>query len=159
VTDRILGIDPGSRVTGYGVIELEGQNRRLVECGVIKTKSTDPLPLRLQMIHEGLTDVMQRCGPDSIAIESVFAAKNVRSTIILSQARGAILLSAALANLPVHEYSPATIKKTIVGNGRAAKDQVGYMVQQLLRLKTAPTPDDAADAVAIALTQAMTVRL
>lgn len=158
MTDRILGVDPGTRVTGYGVVERNGSSQTLVECGVIRTRPNQAPAERLLALHEGLTAVIGRCQPSAVAVESVFAAKNIRSTIVLGQARGAIMLTAASSGLDVVEITPATVKKTIVGNGRAAKQQVAFMVQRLLRLKSPPTPDDAADGVAVALTHAMTLR-
>jgi crossover junction endodeoxyribonuclease RuvC len=138
-------------VLGFGVIE-SGNPATLVECGVVRTSATHALQLRLVTVHEGVTELIQRHRPDVIAVEGVFYGKNVRSAIVLSHARGVILLAAAQAGIPTHEYSPAQVKKSVVGRGAALKNQVGYAVMQLLRLRTAPKPADAADAVAIALT-------
>ena len=150
---RVLGIDPGTAVLGYGVVET-GQSRqpRLLECGALTTKARDPLPARLLVIHDGTGALLARHRPDAMAVESSFYGKNVRTTVVLSHARGVILLAAEQAGVPVTEYSPAVVKKTIVGRGGALKPQVGYMVAQLLRLKSAPEPADAADGVAVALT-------
>jgi len=149
----VLGIDPGTAVLGYGVVET-GQSRqpRLLECGALTTKARDPLPTRLRVIHDGTGELLARHRPDAMAVESSFYGKNVRTTVVLSHARGVILLAAEQAGVPVTEYSPAVVKKTIVGRGGALKPQVGYMVAQLLRLKSAPEPADAADGVAVALT-------
>ena len=136
---------------GFGVIE-SGHPATLVECGVVRTPATQALQLRLAAVHEGVTELIARHRPDAIAVEGVFYGKNVRSAIVLSHARGVILLAAAQAGIPTHEYSPAQVKKSVVGRGAALKNQVGYAVMQLLRLRTAPKPADAADAVAIALT-------
>ena len=136
---------------GFGVID-SGAPATLVECGVVRTPAAQPLPLRLAVIHEGVTELIARHRPDAIAVEGVFYGKNVRSAIVLSHARGVILLAAQQAGIPTHEYSPAQVKKSVVGRGAALKNQVGYAVAQLLRLRTAPKPADAADAVAIALT-------
>jgi crossover junction endodeoxyribonuclease RuvC len=150
---RVLGIDPGTAVLGYGVVESQaGRSARLVECGILQTKARDPLPARLRVIYDGITDLIARHRPDAVAVESVFYAKNARTTVVMSHARGVILLAAEEAGLPIGEYSPAMVKKTVVGRGAAMKPQVGYMVAQLLRLKAAPSPSDAADGVAIALT-------
>ncbi|MBA3522435.1 MAG: crossover junction endodeoxyribonuclease RuvC [Gemmatimonadales bacterium] len=150
---KVLGIDPGTAVLGYGVVESEaGRHPRLVECGTLTTRARDPLSSRLLVIHEGTTTLLVRHRPDAVAVESAFYGKNVRTTVVLSHARGVILLAAEQAQLPIAEYSPALIKKTIVGRGAALKPQVGYMVAQLLRLKSPPTPSDAADGVAVALT-------
>lgn len=119
---------------------------------MIRTAARDPLPERLRTVHDGVAALIERHHPEVIAVEGVFYARNVRSTIVLGHARGVILLAAAEAGCPVMEYSPAMVKKTVVGRGAAAKPQVGYMVAQLLRLTRAPSPADAADAVAIALT-------
>ena len=139
---------------GFGVIE-SGPPATLIECGVVRTRATQPLQLRLAAIHEGVTELVSRHRPDAIAVEGIFYGKNVRSAIVLSHARGVILLAAAQAGIPTHEYSPAQVKKSVVGRGAALKAQVGYAVAQLLRLRTAPKPADAADAVAIALTHLM----
>lgn len=125
---------------------------RLVECGVVRTRAADALPIRLQQIHDGLTEVIERLAPDVLAVEGIFSAVNARSSIILSHARGVILLAGAQRGLRVSEYSPAQIKKAVVGRGAAVKPQVGFMVARLLKLKSAPTPADAADGVAVAIT-------
>ena len=150
---RVLGVDPGTAVTGYGVVDASPTGLgQLVECGVVRTQAADPLPIRLQQIHDGLTEVIERLAPDVLAVEGIFSAVNVRSTIILSHTRGVILLAGAQRGLQVMEYSPAQIKKAVVGRGAAVKPQVGYMVARLLKLKSAPSPADAADGVAVALT-------
>ena len=112
----------------------------------------ETLPDRLRVIFEGLTEIIERHRPDVVAVEGVFYATNVRTTVVLGHARGVVLLAAAMAELPVMEYSPAIVKKTVVGRGGALKPQVGFMVARLLQLKTPPTPADAADGVAVALT-------
>lgn len=149
----MLGVDPGTAVTGYGVVEpAEGHLGHLVECGVIRTESHAPLPQRLGTIYDDVTQLIERHRPVALALESVFHAKNVRTTVTLGQARGVILLAAERRGLRIAEFPPATVKKSIVGTGRAAKPQVGFMVQKLLKLAAPPTPDDAADGVALALT-------
>ena len=125
---------------------------RLVECGVFRTRPRDPLPARLAQVHEGLRELIERHRPDVLAVEDIFYATNVRTTVVLGHARGVILLAGAQAGLPVAEYSPALVKKTVVGRGAALKPQVGYMVAKLLKLESPPSPADAADAVAVALT-------
>ena len=152
---RVLGIDPGTATVGYGVVERTaslGPAARLVECGVLRTRPRDQLPLRLAVIHEGLQELIARHRPDVLAVEDIFYATNVRTTVVLGHARGVILLAGAQAGVAVAEYSPALVKKTVVGRGAALKPQVGYMVAKILQLKTAPSPADAADAVAVALT-------
>lgn len=155
----MLGIDPGTAVTGYGVVSTDarGQNT-LVECGVIRTVAAQPLPLRLVDIHEGIVELIARHKPDRVAVESVFYARNVRTTIVLGHARGVILLAAAAAGLEIDEFPPAEIKKAIAGTGAATKEQIQFMVARLLRLKAAPQPADAADGVAAALCSCLTPR-
>jgi crossover junction endodeoxyribonuclease RuvC len=149
---RVLGIDPGTAVLGFGLVETgAGRQPRLVECGTLTTPARDPLPSRLRVIHEGVTALLIRHQPDAVAVESAFYGKNVRTTVVLSHARGVILLAAEQHGIPIAEYSPAQVKKTVVGRGAALKPQVAYMVAQLLRLKSAPQPADAADGVAVAL--------
>ncbi|MGH7509632.1 MAG: crossover junction endodeoxyribonuclease RuvC [Gemmatimonadales bacterium] len=153
---KVLGIDPGTAVLGYGVLE-SGTDRqaRLLECGTLTTGSRDPLPARLRILHEGIAGLLARHAPDIMAVETAFYGKNVRTAVVLSHARGVILLAAEIAGVEIAEYPPALIKKTIVGRGAALKPQVGYMVAQLLRLKAPPAPADAADGVAVALTHLM----
>jgi len=156
----VLGIDPGTATTGYGVVEGEGTGAlRLVECGVIRTRPRDPLPERLKEIYAGVLELIERHRPDALAIEDVFYARNVRTTVVLGHARGVILLAASQSRLDIAEYPPAEIKKTVVGTGAATKEQVQFMVARLLRLRTAPQPADASDGVAAALTYLMTAKL
>jgi crossover junction endodeoxyribonuclease RuvC len=153
---KVLGIDPGTAVLGYGVVEGgSGGDHRLLECGTLTTPGRDPLPARLRIIHDGVTSLVTRHAPDAVAVETAFYGRNVRTTVVLSHARGVILLAAEMAGLEIAEYSPAAVKKAVVGRGAALKQQVGYMVAQLLRLKAPPTPEDAADGVAVALTHLM----
>lgn len=148
----VLGIDPGTANTGYGVVRGGGGALpALVECGVIRTRARDPLPLRLLEIHESVRELIGRHAPDALAVEDVFYARNVRTTVVLGHARGVILLAAAQHGLEVNEYAPSEIKKAVVGTGGATKEQVQFMLTRLLRLKSVPTPSDAADGVAAAL--------
>ncbi len=147
----VLGIDPGTAVTGYGVVSMDGRTATLVECGVIRTNARDTLPARLQDIHDGVAELILRHRPDVVAVEDVFYARNVRTTVVLGHARGVILLAAQRASLEIREYPPAEIKKAVTGTGAATKAQVQYMITSLLRLKHAPQPADAADGVAAAL--------
>ncbi len=150
--ELILGIDPGTAITGYGVVAKKGGNAvSLVECGVVRTSSREPLPVRIREIYEEVAALIARHAPSVVVVEDVFLGKNVQSALKLGHARGAILLAAALREIPIAEYSPREIKKAVVGNGNATKDQVGFMVQQQLRLKEPPSPADAADGVAAAL--------
>jgi crossover junction endodeoxyribonuclease RuvC len=148
----VLGVDPGVATTGYGVVSRAGDGAvTLLECGVVRTQASSPLPVRLREIYDGLGEVLVRHAVDAMAVEGVFYAKNVRTTVVLGHARGAALLAATLRDLPVFEYSPAEIKNAVAGTGRATKEQVQFMVQRLLRLRTPPSPADAADGVAAAL--------
>lgn len=148
----VLGIDPGTAVTGYGVVSRAQDGAiALSECGVIRTASSAPLPERLRDIYEGVSELMDRHRPDAVAVEGVFFGKNVRTAVVLGHARGAILVAAALRQIEVAEYPPSEVKSAVVGHGRATKDQVAFMVQRLLRLREPPRPDDAADGVAVAL--------
>ena len=152
----VLGIDPGTAVTGYGIVRKDGRNPlTLVECGVIRTKPRDSLPQRLAEIHEGIADLIRRHSPNVLSIEDIFYARNVRTTVVLGHARGVILLAAAQAGLEIHEFPPSEIKKAVAGTGSATKLQVQFMVARLLRLKSAPQPTDAADGVAAALAFAL----
>jgi crossover junction endodeoxyribonuclease RuvC len=157
---RVLGVDPGTAATGYGVVVRgDGGAMSLLECGVIRTSADAPLPHRLREIHEALGQVLDRHSPDVVAVEDIFYGKNVRTTVMLGHTRGAVVLAAALRDLPVVDYSPAEVKNAIVGTGRATKEQVQFMVKQLLRLKTVPAPADAADGVAVALCHLSSGRL
>jgi len=149
----VLGIDPGTAVTGYGVVEpASGALGHLIECGVIRTNSRHAMSQRLETIYDGVTELIARHEPSTVAVETAFYKTNVRTTVTLGQARGMVLLAAAKAGAEIVEFSPATVKKSVSGAGGAGKDHVAYMVQRLLRLKEPPKPDDAADACAIALT-------
>ncbi len=148
----VLGIDPGTAVTGYGVVARRGDGAiSLLECGVVRTSSGAALPLRIREIFETVQDVVESFEPEVMSVEDVFQGKNIRSALTLGHARGAILLAAALREIPIAEYTPREIKKAVVGTGSATKGQVGFMVKEQLRLRTAPSPSDAADAVAAAL--------
>ncbi len=148
----VLGIDPGTANTGYGVVRGGGGTTpTLVECGVIRTRARDPLPARLREIYEGVIELIERHAPDALSVEGVFYSRNVRTTVVLGHARGVILLAAEQRGVVVNELAPAEIKKCVVGTGGATKEQVQFMLTRLLRLKSAPQPADAADGVAAAL--------
>lgn len=152
VEQVVLGIDPGTAVTGYGVVLRRGGGRvTLLECGIIRTSPHTPLPARIREIYEGICELLGRFDPFAVAVEDVFQGKNVRSALTLGHARGAILLAASLQERVIAEYTPSEIKNAVAGTGRATKEQVAFMVQQQLRLKQAPSPADAADGVAAAL--------
>lgn len=156
----VLGIDPGTASTGYGVVKGDGLGLvSLVECGVIRTHAREALALRLREIYDGVNEVIARHRPDALCVEDVFFAKNVRTTVVLGHARGVVLLAGQQAGLVIHELPPAEIKKAVVGTGRATKEQVQFMVARILRLKSVPQPTDAADGVAAALAYLMAPRL
>lgn len=152
-TLRILGIDPGLRITGFGVIEKTGQKLAYVTSGCIRSNERDSLPLRLKTLLDGIAEVVVACQPDEAAIEKVFVNVNPQSTLLLGQARGAAISALVLANLPVAEYTALQIKQAVVGHGKAAKEQVGHMVTRLLQLPGEPSAD-AADALACAICHA-----
>ena len=147
----VLGVDPGTQATGYGVVEADEPRLTLIECGAIRPKGDLTLAERLLEILEGLTGVIDRARPDVVCVEGVFYGRNVRTTVVLGHARGAVLLAAAARGIPVAEYPPAEVKKTVVGTGAADKTQVAFMVQKHLSLAEPPAPQDAADGVALAL--------
>jgi crossover junction endodeoxyribonuclease RuvC len=148
---RIFGIDPGSERTGYGCIDTDGSRHRLVACGAISVPPRAEFAQRLLAIHEGLRALLMEHHPDCVAIEDVFHARNVRSALKLGHARGVALLAATQSGVPVVAYSPAEVKRAVVGYGRAEKHQVQQMVTLLLGLPSAPSPYDASDALAIAI--------
>jgi crossover junction endodeoxyribonuclease RuvC len=152
----VLGIDPGTATTGFGVVRRSGVARvSLVECGVVRTSATEPLPVRIREIYDAIAALIERHRPFAVSVEEVFHGKNAQSALKLGHARGAILLAAAHHDIMIAEYAPRQIKKAVVGTGNATKDQVGFMVMQQLRLRQAPTPADAADGVAAALCHCM----
>jgi crossover junction endodeoxyribonuclease RuvC len=147
----IFGIDPGSERTGYGCIHTDGRRHRLLTCGALSAPGRASLPDRLKVIHAGLERLLLEQRPDCVAIETIFHARNVRSALKLGHARGVALLAASAAGVPIAEYTPAEIKRAVVGFGRAEKPQIGQMVKLLLGLESAPAPHDAADALAVAI--------
>jgi len=152
---RILGIDPGSRSTGYGIIDLSGSNLSPVAWGVISTGSLDSFPDRLFRIHEELTRVIRLHGPTEASVEKVFLAKNAASALKLGQARGAAIVACRASGVSVHEYSAKEIKLSATGFGAAPKEQVGEMVCRLLGIRV-KVPPDASDALAMAFCRAVT---
>ena len=151
----ILGIDPGSRKTGFGIINVIGSKSEYVTSGVIRMKDADELPARLKVIFDSLTQIIEQYCPQEMAIEQVFMAKNAASALKLGQARGAAIVAATAQNVPVSEYEARKVKQSVVGNGAADKLQVQHMVKTLLRLPASPQ-EDAADALAVALCHAYT---
>jgi len=150
---RILGIDPGTGTTGYGIIDVEGNRLRHVDNGIIKTRSSDALPLRLKAIYDGLTSILNTFSPEAVAVEQVFLAKNPRAALTLGHARGTAVLSAVNLDLEVYEYSALQVKSAVVGYGHAGKHQVQQMVKTLLNLPEV-AQEDAADALAVAICHA-----
>ena len=151
----ILGLDPGTATTGYGIVEVAaGTDPRAVDYGVILTPAKTPLPERLLMLHTRLSDLLRRYQPQSAAVEKLFFQRNVTTAMSVGQARGVILLTLAQHGLEIGEYTPNEIKETVTGYGSAGKSQMQRMVQMLLHLERIPKPDDAADALAVALCHA-----
>src|SRR5438128_9121844 len=155
---RVLGIDCGSRVTGYGVIDTDGADCIFVRCGAIRSKPSDPLAGRLKSIYNGIVKVIQELGPEAAAFESLFYATNVQSALKLGHVRGVSMFAAAEANLSIYEYSPLEVKSAVTGYGRAEKPQVQQMVRSLLKLNALPQPYDASDALAVAICHVHTNR-
>ncbi len=147
----IFGIDPGSERTGYGCVQTDGSRHRLIACGAIKTKASSAFPEKLLVIHSRLAALLAECRPDAVAIEDLFHAVNARSALKLGHARGVAMLAAVEAGVPVVEYTPAEVKRAVVGYGRAEKPQVQHMVKLMLGLSDPPSPYDAADALAVAI--------
>ena len=148
---RALGIDPGSSITGFGVVEHTAAGYVHIDSGVVRTDASRPLPERLATIHAALCRIIAETRPDEVAVEEVFVARNARAALVLGQARGVALLAAAQAGLPVTSYAPRQMKQALVGYGDADKAQVGHMVRCLLGLPGVPHPPDVGDALAMAL--------
>jgi crossover junction endodeoxyribonuclease RuvC len=147
----VLGVDPGSLRTGYGVVETDGRHHHLVEMGTLAPGQRLSLPDKLRHIHDGISALIERLHPDALAVEDVFHAANTRTALVLGHVRGVVLLAGAERCVPVHEYPPATVKQQITGFGRAEKSQVAFMVTRLLALGKDAEPGDATDALAVAL--------
>ena len=151
---RILGIDPGYGITGFGLIEGERGQFRLLRCGAITTPASADFSARLEMIYEDMRQLLEVCKPDCVAIEELFFGQNVTTGIGVAQSRGVILLAIRQAGLQVYPYKPMQVKQSVVGYGNATKHQVQDMTRRILGLEKMPKPDDAADAIAIALCHA-----
>ena len=151
---RILGIDPGYGITGFGVIESERGQSQLLHCGAITTPAGMEFPARLEIIYEDMRKLLETVKPDAVAIEELFFGQNVTTGIGVAQSRGVILLAIRQADVPIFQYKPMQVKQAVVGYGNATKRQVQDMTKRLLRLEKMPKPDDAADAIAIALCHA-----
>lgn len=151
---KILGIDPGFAIVGFGVIEYEGNRFKTIEYGAVTTAAGEDMFLRFKKIYDGVSEIIERATPDAMAIEELFFNSNQKTAINVAQARGVILLAAMNQNVPIFEYTPLQVKQAVVGYGRADKGQVQQMVKSLLKLEKIPKPDDTADALAIAVCHA-----
>lgn len=155
---RIIGIDPGTGILGFGIIEVSKGKSQLVDGGVIRTPVKEDDAVRLLTIYEELSDIIASTKPSEMAVEKLFFAQNVTTAMTVAQARGVVLLAGMQAGLKIGEYTPLQIKQAITGYGRAEKKQIQEMVRVILGLKTIPKPDDCADALACAITHSMTMR-
>lgn len=151
---RILGIDPGVAIVGFGVVDSEGGTQQMVQYGAINTPANTPLAARLVQIEQDLMELLQQFNPDEVAIEELFFSKNITTGIAVAHARGVILATVEKAGIPLYEYTPMQVKQAVVGYGLAEKNQVMDMTKRLLKLRSVPKPDDAADALAIAICHA-----
>ncbi len=154
---RILGVDPGTALTGFGIIDYEKTGTQLVAGGVIRTPAKQELAKRLATIFQEMSSLIKEYRPEQVAVEHLYFASNVSTAMSVSQARGVVLLCAAQAKLPISEYTPLQVKQAVTGYGRAEKKQIQEMVRTLLGLKELPKPDDAADAIAIAICHSATI--
>ena len=154
----ILGVDPGTARLGYGIVESLGGDVEAMVYGVLETAPAEPMPRRLVELYEGLTQVITEFRPDAVAVEKLFFSRNVTTALTVGQARGVVLLAAALAGLPIAEYTPAEVKQSVSGYGNADKSQMQEMVRVVLNLDHLPRPDDAADALAVALCHSQIAR-
>ncbi|HMH31163.1 MAG TPA: crossover junction endodeoxyribonuclease RuvC [Methylomirabilota bacterium] len=155
---RILGIDPGTGILGFGVIDYEKGKAKLVDAGVIRTPVNEDDAVRLKTIFDELTDIIKETKPTEMSVEKLFFAQNVTTAMTVSQARGVVLLCGMQAGLKIAEYTPLQIKQAVTGYGRADKKQIQEMVRVILQLNEVPKPDDCADALAAAITHSMTMR-
>ena len=155
----ILGVDPGTAITGYGILQSDGDNLAMIDYGAITTPADWSMPRRLQQIHAELSALIAKHKPTDAVVEKLFFSKNVRTALSVGQARGVALLAAAQAGLTIHEYTPLQIKQAVVGYGRAEKQQIQQMVKMLLQLDFVPQPDDAADALAVAICHAHSAKM
>lgn len=151
---RIIGVDPGLAIIGFGVIDKQGSQIKPVQYGSIQTEAGLPVPLRLKQIYEAMQHLLDTYRPDEMAVEKLFFNRNVTTAFTVGQARGVILLAAELAGIPVYEYTPMQVKQAVTGYGGADKKQIQEMVKILMSLREVPKPDDTADALGIAITHA-----
>ena len=150
----ILGIDPGLAIMGYGVIDYDGQRMKMIDYGTALTKAGVPLPRRLSALYDSMESLIQKYNPDAVAFEELFFNKNVKTALTVGHARGTALVCAEKSGKPLFEYTPLQVKQAVCGYGRADKQQIQQMVKMLLSLKQIPKPDDAADALAVAICHA-----
>lgn len=151
----ILGIDPGTAITGFGAVSYAGSSCRALGFGSIRTEAKTPEQDRLQVIYHRIQELITAYKPEAVSVERLFFNKNVSTALVVGQARGVVLLAAAQHDIPVFEYTPSAVKAAVTGQGRAPKQQVGYMVRALLALDEVPRPDDVADALAVAICHAL----
>ena len=151
---RILGIDPGYAIVGFGVIDYDGYNYKVIDYGVIESSKDKFMPVRMAIVYDGISSLIEKYKPDAMAIEELFFFKNQKTIVPVAEARGVILLAGIKNNANIFEYTPLQIKQALTGNGRAEKKQIQFMVTSILGLKSIPKPDDAADALAVAITHA-----
>lgn len=147
----IMGIDPGFAITGYGIVKYEGNKFSVLDCGVVTTEASMRLPERLLILNERLEELIGRHSPDAISVEELFFNKNIKTALTVGHGRGVALLAAAKSGIDVFEYTPLQVKQAVVGYGRADKQQMQQMVKAILNLQAIPKPDDAADALAVAI--------
>lgn len=155
---KIFGIDPGYAISGFGIIEFTGNKFKVLDYGVVTTKSDMPMPLRLKVLFDSYTELFTLHKPDAVAVEELFFNKNSKTVINVGQARGVHILTAVNQGIPLYEYTPLQVKQALVGYGRAQKKQVQEMTKIMLNLKVIPKPDDAADALAIAICHAHSLK-
>ncbi|MDP6339675.1 MAG: crossover junction endodeoxyribonuclease RuvC [Candidatus Marinimicrobia bacterium] len=148
---RVIGVDPGLSITGFGILDFKGVVVQVVAYGTIKPPAKESLPNRLEYLNSHMTELLEKFEPQTMAIEDTFHSRNVKSALLLGQARGVLLLAAASKGIPSVDYAPRKVKQSVVGNGSADKKQVQYMVQQILKMKEPPNPLDISDALAIGL--------
>lgn len=151
---RILGIDPGTAITGFGVIDYDGKTFKFVDAGVIRTPKEQPMNERLSTVYDEMHELLKEFKPDVLSIELLFFARNVTTAMTVGQSRGIVMLAATQAGIPIYEYTPMQVKQAVTGYGKADKKQIQEMVKNLLKLDQIPKPDDAADGLAIAITHA-----
>lgn len=147
----VMGVDPGAERLGYGLVREDGQHLKAIAYGCLRTPAGQPLPLRLKSLYQALKELLQKYQPNALAVEELFWGQNVRTAMMVGQCRGVVLLAAAESNCPVFSYPPQVVKQAVTGYGRATKRQVQYMVKELLGLPAPPSPDDTADALALAI--------